>query len=505
MTKLAPIAAVAAGLALLAGCGDSKHRAAGTGCAGARDGCSPTLQAAIDAAHNGDTIRVERGKFRGGVTIGKSVKLVGAGAGRTVIAGGGPVLTIRRGLRVSISGVTITGGVTAADPSGQCGADVPSCGRGYIGATALGGGVEIAPNAHVVLRDSTVTGNRAAPRATAPSVTATCTSGPCAFAQAGGGGIDNWGALTLTNTTVSTNVAGGGVTAQADGGGILSESGSELTLENSNVQGNRVLAGPPNARFATGGGVFVEKGGNLTVRRSTIAGNRVDLRTAMPASVDVSAQSGGIFLGEQTNATIRSSAINGNAVTGSNTRGNGIFCRGGVGVDGGTFTLADSTVSDNHVSGTAPAASSSAGDFLACGGALDLFADTVDITGTRFIGNSVRASTSSGTALVVGGAISAVAGTRATIADSVFSRNTATAASRSGAAIVDGGAIHNGHLTELRRVTVTRNTATALGPRAQARGGGIYSGLVPGLSGQVHLTLDHTNVSLNRPDQCHGC
>jgi hypothetical protein len=251
--------------------------------------------------------------------------------------------------------------------------------------------------------------------------------------------------------------------------------------------------------------VFVEKGGTLTVRRSTIGRNRIDLTTAMPASVDVGAQSGGIFLGEQTTATIRSSAITGNAVTGSNARGDGIFCRGGVGVDGGSFTLADSTVSDNHVTGTAPAASSSAGDFLACSGALDLFADDVEITGSRFIGNSVRATTSSGTALVVGGAISAVAGTRATIADSVFERNKAMAVSRSGAAIVDGGAIHNGHLTELRRVTVTRNAALASGPKRQARGGGIYSGLVPGLTGSVHITLDHTNVNHNRPDQCHGC
>ncbi len=49
-------------------------------CVGAGSGCYSTLQAAVDAAHSGDTIRVGRGTFAGGVQIDESVKLVGAGA-----------------------------------------------------------------------------------------------------------------------------------------------------------------------------------------------------------------------------------------------------------------------------------------------------------------------------------------------------------------------------------------------------------------------------------------
>ena len=46
-------------------------------------GCLPTIQAAVDAAATGATIRIGPGTFAGGVTISKNLRLVGAGAGRT--------------------------------------------------------------------------------------------------------------------------------------------------------------------------------------------------------------------------------------------------------------------------------------------------------------------------------------------------------------------------------------------------------------------------------------
>ena len=65
-------------------------------CVGAGNGCFATLQAAVGAAHDGDTIHVGKGTFAGGVTIDKSVALVGEGAKASVVSGGGPVLTIFR-------------------------------------------------------------------------------------------------------------------------------------------------------------------------------------------------------------------------------------------------------------------------------------------------------------------------------------------------------------------------------------------------------------------------
>src|SRR5262249_53342347 len=105
-----------------------------------------------------------------------SVDLVGAGAGRTTIAGGGPVLTIGVARQfppaeptVSIRGVTITGGVATSSFLGDW--------------FAAGGGIEIPPScttrpacpsfeygpgATVTIADTVVTGNVAAPTGSSP-------------------------------------------------------------------------------------------------------------------------------------------------------------------------------------------------------------------------------------------------------------------------------------------------------------------------------------------------
>ena len=51
-------------------------------CVGGGPGCFSTLQAAVSAAHDGDTITIAPGRYAGGVTIDVSVKIVGAGPAR---------------------------------------------------------------------------------------------------------------------------------------------------------------------------------------------------------------------------------------------------------------------------------------------------------------------------------------------------------------------------------------------------------------------------------------
>ena len=82
-------------------------------CVGNRADCYATIQAALDAAADGATVRILPGTYVGGITIAKSVQLQGAGAHATVISGGGPVVTI--GLAgtpispsVRLTGLTIT-------------------------------------------------------------------------------------------------------------------------------------------------------------------------------------------------------------------------------------------------------------------------------------------------------------------------------------------------------------------------------------------------------------
>ena len=94
----------------------------------ARD-CYPTLQSAFDAARDGDRIRINPGTYSGGVTVRVSVHIKGAGAASTIVSGGGPVLTVGDANAVSeptvtISGITITGGLSRASgllrPEVQC-------------------------------------------------------------------------------------------------------------------------------------------------------------------------------------------------------------------------------------------------------------------------------------------------------------------------------------------------------------------------------------------------
>ena len=76
-------------------------------------------------------------------------------------------------------------------------------------------------------------------------------------ASFGGGGIDNGGTLTLTNSTVSGNSA-------IFGGGIYANGGTgEVTLSNSTISGNSGFHG---------GGIFVTLR-SLVLRNSTIARN----------------------------------------------------------------------------------------------------------------------------------------------------------------------------------------------------------------------------------------
>ena len=237
-------------------------------CVASKPGCFATLQAAVNAARNGDTITIAPGTYAGGVTIDVSVTIAGAGAGSTVIRGGGPVLTIgtygaSAEPTVSISGVTITGGVARSSPE-----SMPFAGQD--GVIARGGGVEIPPNAGftggatVTIDNSVITGNLADPTHALP-LGPPCPGGvSCPFAQAAGGGVDNWGTLTLVNTTVSNNRIGSAtglaaVVSDADGGAIANELGA-LTVTNSTISGNQASATAPNGRFADSGGMFLDGG-----------------------------------------------------------------------------------------------------------------------------------------------------------------------------------------------------------------------------------------------------
>ncbi len=126
-----------------------------------------------------------------------------------------------------------------------------------------------------------------------------------------GGGLINFGTVALTNSTVSGNSAG-------TGGGLLNTGGATATLTNSTVSGNTVSFG--------GGGVFNDAGSTVTLTNSTVSGNTASI-------------GGGGLLNAGT-ATLTSSAVSGNSTPYG--LGGGIY-NAGVGV----ATLTDCTVSGN--------------------------------------------------------------------------------------------------------------------------------------------------------------
>jgi hypothetical protein len=453
----------------------------------------------VKGARDGDTITIAAGSYSGG-TIDKSLKLVGAGARSTTLRGGGPVLTLGargRALTISISGVKVTGGVSASSPQGVCGPDIPECGPGYPRVTALAGGIEVLPNAEVTMTDSLVTGNRAAPATTVKSVGAVCPDGPCPFAQAAGAGIDNWGTLTLVRTTVSNNEAGGDLTAQADGGGIASELRSRLTLTNSTVTRNRAITGA-NGRFASGGGIYVDRFGTLTIQNSVISKNLSHLTSSYPSSVsDMHADSGGIYVANGGNATIEATSIVGNRVVLNDSAGNPVGFDGGMCVCGPstTLTLRDSTIANNRVTVTVGTSAAVKGG---SGGALEADGN-VTIKGTRITGNVVDVRSAGGVALAVA-VLDLYTGDRrsppADVSDSVISGNTVTASSSTGSARVLGVGIANNAPGVLTNVRITGNTGEATAPDGWIYGGGVFNGQVFKALTPV-LTLRSSTISAN--------
>ena len=525
-------------------------------CVGRGAGCYKTVQAAVDAARSGDTVRIGRGTFAGGVRIRASIDIVGAGARLTTIRGGGPVLTIgafgaATEPSVSITGVEVTGGVTHSSPQSKALI-------GKTGVLALGGGIEVPPGhrfsdgATVTIRDSVITRNRVAPSASVHSGLP-CGSA-CPFALAGGGGIDNWGRMTLTNVTVSDNRAGGPLTSDADAGGIYTPQG-HLTLRHSVVTRNRAVASRPYGRFAEGGGVNITSTpfflrprrqiSTLTIDASRITANAATLVDGFTSDVEAHANTGGVLIAGDDDctkptsgcvrATIRNSSVSGNTATAGNTAGDANGFGGGIGVDG-SLVLSTSTVRDNRVRVTVPPGST-AGAFADSGGVG--MGGYASITNSRLVDNSVSVSAPGGTASAMFAALSAGNGTfTTTIRHSVISGNRLVASTTTGSVIVQGAGI--GHLNGapfvLQNTTVARNLATGHGPGGLAQGGGIWNGSLdpssslgplrltdstiarnvlkasPGITAQgggiftiAKPRIRHTTIAHNRPDQCHGC
>jgi len=202
-------------------------------------------------------------------------------------------------------GGTLRFALTQADQFGGGVIDIAA--SGLIGLMsplpAIGSGVEIlGPGAN----NLTVSGNEANTvfvvnsGATATIAGLTIANG----SSSSGGGIENEGTLTVTNSTLAGN------SASLYGGGIFND--GALTVANSTLAGN--------SASLYGAGIY--NAGTLTVTNSTLAGN-----------------SGGIGAGIYNAGTL--------TVTNSTLAGNSGGIGAGIGTFGGTVTLANTIVAMN--------------------------------------------------------------------------------------------------------------------------------------------------------------
>ena len=472
-------------------------------CVGHGYRCLATIQAAVDAAHDGDTVAVAPGRYAGGITIDKSIRLAGAGARETVIKGGGPVVTVGAYLApdpptVTISGVTITGGRVTSSPASES--------YGKPGVVAFGGGIEVSfsadrgPGAALTVTDSVITGNTAAPTATVPSQVVACPGGvSCPFAWAKGGGIDSAGPLSLRNTVVSDNTAGG-VGSDAVGGGINVWPTGSLTLVKSRVSGNRAVVSKPNARFAEGGGIFVDDGVKLSIRDSSVSDNTARLESDLPYFVegadpiDMNANGGGLHAGPGADVTVVGTSFNRNSLYVKDPNGRPYAFDSALMTATGPLVLRDSHIHNNRVY----VETGSSEEVGYSGDALDMY-PSATVSHTVITGNEVLVKSRDGLAAAGGAVYNGEGEETALIADSVIAGNTARAISATGQATVQGAGLINDGPLRLSGVRIVGNTGKAFGPAGFARGGGIWQGLVFNEGGlPISIALERTLVSGNR-------
>jgi len=360
----------------------------------------------------------------------------------------------------------------------------------------------------------------------------------CPFALAAGGGIDNWGKLTLRNSTVSHNRVGtasglSNVASDANSGAIMNWRDT-LTISNSVIDGNSATATAPNGRIADSSAIFVE-GGALVMRNCAVTGNRAALAAALPNSVDLLAIAGGIHISDRAAGTIRDTTISGNQVSATNTVGNATAVSGGVHSDL-DFMLTNDVVTNNSVHSTT--LSGSSGDAYGDSGAGEM---SGTINHTRFTGNTVIVSSAAGNATAIAGSTFFLSsypqsGLAQSMAYNVVSGNHLRVSSPHGSAAAMGGGLATDGVWKLNNTRVNDNTSYVSGRIASARGGGIFDAEIPNnvqggplslanstvqrnvLSGSRGATLHgggifaehpvmlrNTIIRRNSPDQCYGC
>jgi parallel beta-helix repeat protein len=277
------------------------------------------------------------------------------------------------------AGVTVSGNHSSRVFQVDGGVTVSLSGMTITGGSASNGGGLADDGGTATLTNCTVSGNIAAGN--------------------GGGLYNNSGTMALINCTVSGNIAGG------NGGGLYNNSGT-TALTNCTVGGNSAS----NGGGAFTGGVYYYYGGTYygttALTNCTVSGNSASdgggglftssCGTTTLANTTVSANSayfgGGLFtVGYYSTTTLTNCTVSGNSAAGSGG--------GGLVLNSGTATLTNCTVSGNSAGndggglynrgGTATLTNCTvSGNSAGFGAGLDCFVSTTTLTNCTVSGNS---------------------------------------------------------------------------------------------------------------------
>lgn len=322
-----------------------------------------SLRADIAAARSGDTIDFAPGldgqtiTLKSELFINKNLTITGPGAGLLTVSGNNAsrVFEVAPGAQATLSGLTI--------------------GNGFA---INGAGILVDTGAVLSISDSTLSSNSATKYQK--------------YVANSGGGIDNYGTATVSNSTLTNNADRSG------GSGIYNH--ATLTVNNNSIVSGNDRAGIANTGTAiisgctlsnnNGGGIYNFTSGTVTVQDSllsdNIAGDGGAINNAGSATLtnctltgnSAYEYGGAIYMTSNSGGSGKLN-MSGCTLSGNFIRNSG-YGGGGVYITAGTATISNCTLSGNSAAG-------------GLGGGIDVyggFGATLTIAGSTLTGNSAQ-------------------------------------------------------------------------------------------------------------------
>ncbi len=405
-------------------------------------GTYESLQDAVDAASDGDTLLLAAGRYNECVDLGgRSLTIRGsAGSGSTTLDGGGTceaALALESGETATLEGLTVTNATERAVLLADADVTLVDVVVKQSGSDAISGGGVYVSGGSVSFEDCVLTENEGE--------------------EGGNLYVADSALVTLTDTEVSEGSA-------TDGAGIfVDDSVTTLVLDGATVRDNTA------SRW--GGGVFIDDDGTLSSEGSTFDGNTG------------SAVNGcGVYLSDSAVFDSSSDTYTNNGASSwktSTTMGGAIYLE-----QYNTLTMSDATFSGNYATrGGAIAASLypkltiedsvfQENEAYSYGGALHLVTSAeITLSGTTFDANATSAG--------VAGAIYQTSYGSLAVSECTFTSNTAKS---------DGGALYvYSHIeVDLRDSTFEENRSSS------ASGGALYG------ESYIELSVDDTEFVFNQ-------